>query len=353
MTTFKERQAAYEKRREEERIKYRMTQDKDLTEQIRALYKDKLDELEGIMNRWLGAYADENGISFEEAKGLISKFDVEKFADKARKMVRDRDFSDEANRQLRKYNLKMRLSRQELLKSEIELALIDLGNSEELMMRANLDGAIKQELEYQSGVLGLSAIHKKNIERATKVIMNSSWNGVTWSDRIWRNNEDLRARVGVGLRTAMMQGENPRSWSSKFVSEIRKEFLSKKGLGNAVFAAERLAITEMGRLQIEVQIGSYQEMGYDKLEVITEPGACKHCIPHDGKVVSVKDAKKGVNIPMFHPFCRCSTAPYFSMVEKEVAIKEYDEEEWALDLDARKEANSLLSRAKKNRADGH
>lgn len=92
-----------------------MTQDKDLTEQVRALYKDKLDELEGIMNRWLGAYADENGISFEDAKELISKFDVKKFADKAKKMVKDQDFSEYASRQLRKYNLKMSLSRQELL----------------------------------------------------------------------------------------------------------------------------------------------------------------------------------------------------------------------------------------------
>lgn len=68
MTTFIERQRAYEKRREEERIKYRMGRDKDVSSQMRALYKDKMDELEGIMNRWLGSFADENGISFEKSK---------------------------------------------------------------------------------------------------------------------------------------------------------------------------------------------------------------------------------------------------------------------------------------------
>lgn len=192
MTTFLERQRAYEKRREE-RIKYRMGRDKDVSSQMRALYKDKMDELEGIMNRWLGSFADENGISFEKAKELVSTFDVEKFIKKAKRMVEKRDFSEYANRQLRQYNLKMRLSRQELLKAEMELALIDLGNTEEKTLRANLDSAIKDELEYQSGVLGLSATQKAHIERATKVIMDSSWNGVTWSDRVWRNNEDLRA----------------------------------------------------------------------------------------------------------------------------------------------------------------
>lgn len=122
----------------------------------------------------------------------------------------------------------------------------------------------------------------------------------------------------------MLQGENPRKWASKFVSEINKEFISKKGLGNAIFAAERLAITEMGRIQVEVQVASYEEMDLDQLEIITEPGACKRCLPHDGEIVRVKDAKQGVNIPMFHPFCRCSTAPFMDRREVERTLAEHD-----------------------------
>lgn len=336
MTNFQSRQEAYEKQREADRIEYRINRDQGVTEEIRRAYQNKLLEFEGIMNRWIGRYADENGLSFDDAKELVSKFDVEKFADRAKKMVQDRDFTEYANRQLRKYNLKMRLSRAELLQAEIELALIDLGSTEEKRMSANLSEATREELEYQSGILGLTQRQMKRIQKASEVIADSSWNGVHWSDRIWRNNADLRARVGTSLRTAMLQGKNPRVLSKKFISEVRKELISKKGLGNAVFAAERLAITEMGRIQVEVQLASYEEMGINKLEVITEPGACKHCIPHDGKVVDVKDAKMGVNIPMFHPFCRCSTAPYTSMIEKEKAIKELDPGKWREYLESRK-----------------
>ncbi|MDY4196934.1 MAG: hypothetical protein SOX70_06790 [Peptoniphilaceae bacterium] len=76
--------------------------------------------------------------------------------------------------------------------------------------------------------------------------------------------------------------------------------VSRKGRGNAEFLSERLAITEAGRVQIETQLRSFDAMGYDALEVITEPGGCAECLPHDGEIVPLKDARMGENIPMFH-----------------------------------------------------
>lgn len=101
------------------------------------------------------------------------------------------------------------------------------------------------------------------------------------------------------------------------------EMLPRKGRDNAIFRTERLAITEAGRVQIEAQLSSFQAGGYEELEIITEPGACPHCLPHDGEIVKVQDARVGENVPMFHPFCRCSTAAHMSREALEREFEAY------------------------------
>lgn len=155
-------------------------------------------------------------------------------------------------------------------------------------------------------------------------ILKSLLNSVTWSDRIWVNNEDLRGILEKGLRRSMLQGDNPRDWSRTLKQAMQRELLPRKGVGNAIFCTERLAITEVGRVQIEAQMMSYDVMGYDSLEVVTEPGACDICKPHDGEIVSVKDAQLGVNIPIFHPFCKCSTVAHMRRESLEKEFEKYE-----------------------------
>lgn len=51
--------------------------------------------------------------------------DIKTFAEKAKRYVENRDFSDQANAELRLYNLKMRISRIELKKREFEAEFLD------------------------------------------------------------------------------------------------------------------------------------------------------------------------------------------------------------------------------------
>ena len=62
-----------------------------------------------------------------DVKAIADKTDVTALAETARKMSQDKDFSQYANDVLAKYNLKMQVSRLELLKDEINLELIKNG----------------------------------------------------------------------------------------------------------------------------------------------------------------------------------------------------------------------------------
>ena len=86
--------------------------------------------------------------------------------------------------------------------------------------------------------------------------------------------------------------------------------MTEKGKLNATYNSQRLMITEMTRVQTEVQRLSYKNAGIDEYEFIAEPSACDVCKPLDGKIFKLKDMQGGINAPSMHPNCRCSTAPY-------------------------------------------
>ena len=312
MSKGEEREKAYNRTREKEYIASRIQSDEQFVEEMRKLYRESMRQIEDDMARWLGRYATVEGISYDEALARAAKTDVKALAAKAKKYVKEKNFSEIANEMLRRYNLRLRMSRAELLHHEMELELIALGDAEAKLTGSYLTQQYFEEIDRQAGILRMSIPEKEHLLNQARSVVDSSWKNATWSQRIWKNNEDLRAELGKGLRASMLEGRNPRDWANKLQRVLQKEMVSRKGRGNAEFLSERLAITEAGRVQIEAQLRSFDAMGYDALEVITEPGACAECLPHDGEIVPLKDARMGENIPMFHPFCRCSTAAHVS-----------------------------------------
>lgn len=86
----------------------------------------------------------------------------------------------------------------------------------------------------------------------------------------------------------------------------------------AEFYARRLAVTETAIAQTKAGLLSTKENGYDKVIVITEPGACKYCKPHDGNIVDLDEAEMGKNVPIWHPFCRCTIAAYYEYEDENI-----------------------------------
>src|SRR5690606_12899375 len=150
-------------------------------------------------------------------------------------------------------------------------------------------------------------------EKHIESIVNASFLTATWSDRIWANQDALRQELDKLLNRGILQGKNPR----ELARDLRKVF------NTSAYNAERLLRTELARVQIQVQEGSYKKAGFEKYVVIVEPDGCEKCKPFDNKVFNVEDMQVGANAPIFHPNCRCSIAAYV------------DREAWDADLKAR------------------
>lgn len=293
----------YWKKRIEAEQLAKMERSATIGDEIGRLYDYHFKELEKEIRAFEQRYADKNGLSLSEVKARVDEMDVRAFEEKAKKYVAEKDFSAKANSELELYNLKMKINRLELLQYQLDLEMVALGDAEHKLTERFLNDEYVKEIENQSGLLGQSVLSADQVTQTAQTVLNTSFKGATWSNRIWQRQDALREIVARMAEDYLLKGKNP----STMIAKIRKEF------GVSASEAKRLAVTEGARVATEAQRQSYKSNGYDEYEFIAEPTACDICKALNGKVFKVKDMEPGENAAPMHPHCHCSTAAHFSM----------------------------------------
>ncbi len=271
---------------------------KNIDAEIQQIYERMVPEIQKEIESFYQRYADKEGISLAEAKKRVSKFDVRAFEARAAKMVKERDFGDEANELMRLYNATMRINRLELLKADIGLHMIDGFDDLEKLTGERLTEEAVKEFERQAGILGNGV---KGASERAKSLVGQSFMNATFSERIWSNQEALRNKLSTILTKGLIGGKSYQS----LAAEIRKDF--------SVSAREamRLVRTEMVRVQTQAQIDSYKANGWEEFEFLAYGTAsCEICNALNKKHFKISDFKPAENAPPMHPNCRCRTAPY-------------------------------------------
>jgi SPP1 gp7 family putative phage head morphogenesis protein len=152
---------------------------------------------------------------------------------------------------------------------------------------------------------------EKGIERAisfnllntefVKEAVDFNWSGVSFSERIWNNQNQLIQSLRTEITESIKEGES----IEKVARRIRKEF------GSSAYQSQRLVRTESSRIIASAQDKIYQNS--DVLEQVKylatlESNTCNLCAADDSKVFNKNDPGKP-KIPR-HPNCRCVYTPY-------------------------------------------
>ncbi len=278
-----------------------------------------LDSCNEQINAFYGRYASKEGITLAEAKKRVSELDIKAYERKAKRYVKDKDFSAKANEEMRLYNATMRINRLEMLKANIGLEMIAGHDELEKFMGGILKGRTEEELARQAGILGKTV---RNNARLAHAIPNASFHNATFSDRIWLYQDLMKSDLDKLLQQGLIQGKNPRA----IAKDLKKYWYGNDPLtgGGAVYCMERLMRTELARVQTEAQKQSFIRNGFDKYIFIVNAGCCGHCEEVANKdsgygkgVYLVKDMQPGLNAPPLHPHDRCSTAAYSDSKEYE------------------------------------
>ena len=290
----------YWKRRIEAEQLARIERGATLADEMARLYDYHFKELEKEIRAFEQRYADKNGLPLSEVKARVDEMDVKAFEERAKRYVAEKDFSARANSELALYNLKMKMSRLELLQYQLDLEMVAMSNAEHKLTERFLNDEYINTLKSQSGLLGRSVLSSSQIEKVAQTVLNTPYKGAVWSDRVWERQDALRGIVAQMTEDYLLKGQNP----TTMIGKIRKEF------GVSASEAKRLAVTEGARIATEAEKQSYESNGYDEYEFISEPGACDRCRPLDGKIFKVKDMQPGLNAAPMHPHCHCSTAAH-------------------------------------------
>src|SRR5699024_3889518 len=300
----------YWRNREEENRKRLIKSNRKFMHKVQKNNTLAREEIQKQIEAFYGRYASKEDITMEEAKKHYTKLNIEDYATKAKRYVKEKNFTDTANEEMRLYNVTMRINRLELLKKNIELELLAMCSEEERMMLDYFTQEALYEYERLSGILGKTVTTTK-IELAAMV--NASFKNATWSTRLWDNQDALKKSLDRQLNRAMVQGLNPRETARA----IRKEF------DTSIYNSERLMRTEQARLRTDIFIDAAIQMDIKQYEWIAEPDACDDCAELDGKVFNIKDIVIGETGTPKHPNCLCSLSHYI------------DREEWEKDLESR------------------
>lgn len=273
-------------------------------------FEQALSDIQDDIVRNYSRYAKGNAMTMDEAMMLADKEDVTRLTDKVEKYVNERDFSPQANADLKLYNLKIRVSRLKLLELEIQLEIDRLNGKITDRAERFLQQQAMQEYKRQASILGQSLSFS---EQSVSSIVNASYSlsgkgSYSYSTNIWKNNEALKSKLTDTLNRVILQGKNP----NQFNKEFRDLFDVQP------HQAGRLLITETSRVQGEVQSDSYKQSGIDMYDIVYERRACQTCISiaRSGPY-KLSKAEVGTNMYPFHPNCMCSIMPATEKTQNE------------------------------------
>ncbi|HEC2155322.1 minor capsid protein [Staphylococcus delphini] len=275
--------------------------DAEVLERVRQIISMIIQDIEKEIYTFYAKYASKEGVTIAEAKKKIGETDIREFEDRVKRYVESKDFSDKANKELRQYNTKMYVSREQLLKQQLGVIFTHGTALVEREMYEYMTEAVNREVLRQSGILGHTVQIKPSHVRA---IVNASFQGMKWSTRLWQDMTEVRTYVEKTVSNVVLRGRHP----NEFVPELKKK------MGVTTSQAKRLLITETARVQTEAQKLSYiensgEDSEYEYVAKLDEKTS-DTCRGLNGKVFKVKDMTPGVNAPPMHPHCRSTTVPH-------------------------------------------
>jgi len=199
-----------------------------------------------------------------------------------------------------------RITRLEALYFEINKNVYDLAKEAEKSTQEYLAGSYEKNYSYQ--VAALRTITNRKIPgelakiRVQKAVF-SEFNGLSFSDRIWKNKETMIDTLR-GTVTNMFIQQKP-------IDQATETMIEKFNVSRS--AAERIIRTEGARVTEEATLQAYGEakVEYYIFDSVLDERTSDICEELAGQRFRLDEAQAGVNYPPMHPNCRSTTVPDF------------------------------------------
>lgn len=290
-----------------------------VSQEYAELFQELIKELSKEITYWYLQFAKDGELTSLKSRQMLNqsqlkeiKTDVYDFIKKAK----ENGISGEYTKELDYIYNRVKLNRLELLRSVIDMELIELYHSIDESLKNELEqtyieaqGRTAYEISKGNGKLVEWSLPTKEM---IDVVLLDPWasDGRNFSDNIWTNKARLLNALETELRKGFVMGKSVNDITKAMTSKI---YNPKQKTATAEYQIRRIVHTEIGHFAEEAKTKVLQGLDVEKYEIdaTLDSNTCSVCSSKDKEVYNYADRIEGVNAPVFHPFCRCSSAPYF------------------------------------------
>lgn len=284
----------------------------DAFREIESAFDKAQRQIQGQIEAWYGRFANNNQITMEEARRLLSttelkefKWDVKEYIKYGRENALDASWMKELENASARYHV----NRLEALKLRTQHAAeVAFGNEldeiDAMARKVFSEDYYHAIYEVQKGFnigWNIGQIDERKLEQ----LISKPWaaDGKNFSERIWQQRTQLVNELHQQLTRTCILGKAP----DDAINAISKKFNVTKS------QAGRLVMTEQAYFHSVAQKEAFEDLNVEEFEVVAtlDSHTSKICQEMDGKHFPMKDYQPGVTAPPFHVWCRSVTAPYF------------------------------------------
>lgn len=293
----------WQRRKAQQMFEY-MAGAEETADQIAKLYLKASRYLEYEMKDIFERFRTKHSLSEAEAQRLLNQiYEPDKLAELKKLLAAKGEDKRAILTELESPAYRARIERLQQLNVQLDLVMQQVYEQEKIQHTAwYLDLASEAyyhsvfEIQKQTGLaFSFSLIDPKKIDR----VINSKWLGENYSDRIWKNTQDLADTLKEELLVSLVTGRTER--------ETAEIIANKFAVGAS--KARRLVRTESCYLAVQMDMESYKECGIEMYRFLAtlDLKTSEMCRELDGKRFPVSEQEVGKNCPPMHPWCRSTT----------------------------------------------
>ena len=279
---------------------------------IERQYRQAQREIEKQIARWYQRFADNNGVTIQEARRMLTRKELEELKWDINQYIKygeENAISGTWMKQLENASAQYHISRLEALKMQTQQSIeamfgSQLDSIDSAMRDIYKSGYYRTAFEIQKGVgvgWDFATLDKKTIAK----VINKPWavDGKSFSERVWGNRQKLINELNTELTRNIILGQDPQ----KAIDAIAKKMNASKNVTG------RLVMTEEAFFSSAAQKDCFDELDVELFEIVAtiDSHTSEICQEMDGKVFPMSQWEVGVTAPPFHVWCRTTTVPAF------------------------------------------
>lgn len=296
----------------EDRAKSREDYTEDVVKQyyndLVGNYNKAQKEIQQQMSDFYLKYMENNKLTYAEMQQMLNPKELKEFKSTLEEFraMAENSFGT-YNKELNNISIKARVSRLQALESNIKAQLDQLYGQTQKATQKCLETLYKEQYLHTlydiDKFTGLLHSFSDISEEEIKSMLTYPYGGLSFSERIWRQQGDLVQKLKQTFINNSLMGRNP----YQYAKELSKMFDTKK------YEAYRLLYTEGAYVTERATMKAYKNDGIEKYQILAtlDSHTSEICQEKDDMIFEVGKEQQGVNFPPFHPFCRTTTVPYF------------------------------------------